>query len=127
MLSWFRKKKRSVGRRLIAAMAMLWLGVAISPCVMAQPMEGAAAHSQAAMQATDDCTPPAAADCALPDLASPITAKAAPSDLAAVPVLLTTLPAAFARTDVAARLRPEHVIPAVPTTPLHIRHLVLLI
>ncbi|OGI46511.1 MAG: hypothetical protein A2151_03670 [Candidatus Muproteobacteria bacterium RBG_16_65_34] len=127
MLGRFRKKKRSVGRGLIALMATLWLSVAISPCVMAQPMDGAAAHSQAAMQATDDCTPPAATECALPDLASPITAQAAPSDLAAVPVLLTTLPAAFARTDVAARLRPEYTIPAVPTTPLHIRHLVLLI
>ena len=131
MLHWIRKKLKPVARGTLAMVASLWFVAAAAPCVMAQPqhMDQASVHcpDHEGMVASDmnDCGPVTALNCTLPDTASPIAA--ALDQVAATPVLLTLLPVSTYLPPSAQHPRYDFFSPDIPTPPLRIRYLTLLI
>ena len=133
MLRWFRRKLKPIARGLLATAASLWLVAAAAPCVMAQTRPAEPASAPCSMNkgmATDmtnmkDCGPVTAANCKLPDINTPLAA--ALGDLAATPVLLTTLPVLTILPQTRQHPQNDYFTPDIPAPPLHIQHLTLIL
>lgn len=132
MLRWFRRKLKPVARGLLATVASLWVVIAATPYAMAAPsheMDYTAipcpfGPGMAHMNAKD-CPFVAAANCKLLNINSPITA--ALDHVVATPALLTRLPVSMVLSGTGQHPRRDFLTPDVPTSPLHILHLTLII
>ena len=133
-MHWFRKNQKSIARGLLAVAASMWLVTATAPCVMAQthpadpasiPCSMGKGMTHADIADMKDCGPVTAANCKLPDLNTPLAA--ALGNLAATPVLLTTLPVSVILAQTREPPRHDFFTPDIPAPPLHIQHLTLIL
>lgn len=133
-MHWSNKNRKSVARGLLAMAASLWLIAAAAPCVMAQmpvpdPVSSYcpehAKHQGNGHSAMPECGPAAAINCQLPDTGTPLASGF--GDFAMTPLLLATLPVPAFLPDTGQRPRRDFLNPDIPTPPLHIRYLTLLI
>ncbi len=132
MLHWFRRKLKPVARGLLAMVVSLWVVIVAAPCAMAAPsheMDHTAiacpfSAGMAHMNAKD-CPFVTAANYKPLNLNSPISALLDYS--VATPVLLTMLPVSMVLSNSGQHSRQDFLTPDVPTAPLHILHLTLII
>lgn len=131
MMNWFRRKLKPIARVLLSTLALLWMIAGAAPCVMAEthPMHHGSVHCpmhDGGMNLNaDDCGPAMAISCQMPDLQSPLAA--ALGDMAVTPILLTVLPVVVAVPDNSISSRYDFLVPDIPSPPLHIRHLTLIL
>jgi len=131
MLHWFHRKLKPFARVLLATVASVWLVAAAAPCVMAQPHHMAHTpvhclmYQGVAQTDMNHCGPTTAANCKLSDVNSPIAT--ALGDHAIIPALLTLLPVPFTLPGSIKYLRNDFLAPDIPTPPLHIQHLTLIL
>ena len=134
VLHWFRTELKNLARGTLALAGLLWILAAVAPCVMAQTPDPDPApnhcpkhamHNGAGHAAMPDCDPATAINCQLPDTGTPLTAGF--GDFSVTPVLLITLPAPVMLSDSGQRPRHDFLAPDIPTPPLHIQHLTLIL
>lgn len=132
MLNWFHTKQKTLTRGALALAGLLWLIAAGAPCVMAQMSDAdpASTHcpdhaKHGGPAAMPDCGPATVINCQLPETGTPSASGI--GDLAATPVLLTTLPLTLVLADTVEPARHRLFVPDIPAPPLHIQHLTLIL
>ena len=135
MLHWFRTELKTIARGTLALAGLLWLIAAGAPCVMAQTSDPEPAssycpehakHKGIGHSAMPDCGPMTAVNCQIPDTGTPLAASL--YDFAMASVLLTTLSTPFILlSDSSQRQRRDFLNPDIPSPPLYIRYLTLIL